>query len=52
MKIIACGDTHGRVNWKKIAEKELATCDKFIFIGELSDILVYLYVWNNTKYTV
>jgi hypothetical protein len=37
MKIIALGDTHGRNNWKAIAEKELATCDKFIFIGDYFD---------------
>ena len=36
-RIICLGDTHGRVNWKKIAEKELATCDKFIFIGDYFD---------------
>ena len=37
MRIIALGDTHGRNNWKAIAEKELATCDKFIFIGDYFD---------------
>lgn len=37
MKIIVLGDTHGRNSWKAIAEKELATCDKFIFIGDYFD---------------
>jgi hypothetical protein len=37
MKVIALGDTHGRINWKAIAEKELATCDKFVFIGDYFD---------------
>lgn len=37
MRIIACGDTHGRVDWKKIVEKELATCNKFVFIGDYFD---------------
>jgi predicted MPP superfamily phosphohydrolase len=36
-RIICLGDTHGRVDWKAIAEKELATCDKFIFIGDFFD---------------
>jgi predicted phosphodiesterase len=36
MKIIAIGDTHGRVNWKKIVEKE-ASADKIIFIGDYFD---------------
>lgn len=35
MRIIVLGDTHGRNAWKAIAEKELATCDRFIFIGDL-----------------
>jgi len=37
MRVIALGDTHGRNNWKAIAEKELATCDKFVFIGDFFD---------------
>lgn len=37
MKLIAIGDTHGRVDWKKIVEKELATCDKLIFMGDYFD---------------
>lgn len=37
MRVIALGDTHGRNNWKAIAEKELATCDKFVFIGDYFD---------------
>lgn len=51
MKIVALGDTHGRLNWKVIVTKENES-DKIIFIGELSDNAVYLYTWNNTKYIV
>ena len=36
-RIICLGDTHGRVDWKSIAEKELTTCDKFIFMGDYFD---------------
>lgn len=36
-RIICLGDTHGRVDWKAIAEKELTTCDKFLFIGDYFD---------------
>ena len=36
MKIIVVGDTHGRQNWKQIAEKE-NDFDKFIFIGDYFD---------------
>lgn len=37
MRVIALGDTHGRNNWKAIAEKELATCNKFVFVGDYFD---------------
>lgn len=36
MKIVALGDTHGRVNWKEIVKKEV-DADKFIFIGDYFD---------------
>lgn len=36
MRIIALGDTHGRVNWKEIVEKE-KNADKIIFIGDYFD---------------
>jgi predicted phosphodiesterase len=35
-RIICLGDTHGRVNWKKIVKKE-ASADKIIFIGDFFD---------------
>lgn len=34
MKTIALGDTHGRLKWKEILEKN-KDADKVIFIGEL-----------------
>lgn len=37
MRIVSCGDTHGRLNWKDIVEKELESSDKFIFIGDYFD---------------
>jgi hypothetical protein len=37
MKIVTCGDTHGRLNWKDIVAKELESSDKFIFIGDYFD---------------
>lgn len=37
MKIVTCGDTHGRLNWKDIVVKELESSDKFIFIGDYFD---------------
>ena len=37
MKIIALGDTHGRVIWKDIVAKELESSDKIIFIGDYFD---------------
>jgi hypothetical protein len=36
-RIIALGDTHGRTNWKDIADKELNQCDRFIFMGDYFD---------------
>ena len=36
MRIITCGDTHGRVKWKEIVAKE-ASADKIIFIGDYFD---------------
>lgn len=36
MKIVAVGDTHGRLKWKEIVIKE-ADADKFIFIGDYFD---------------
>lgn len=36
MKIIAIGDTHGRVLWKEIVQKE-RDADKIIFIGDYFD---------------
>jgi len=37
MKLVALGDTHGRVLWKEIITKEEATADKIIFIGDYFD---------------
>lgn len=37
MKIVALGDIHGRDSWEKIAQEELDSCDKFIFIGDYFD---------------
>lgn len=34
MRIVALGDTHGRVLWKEIVAKE-KDADKIVFIGEL-----------------
>lgn len=36
MKIIALGDTHGRLNWKEIVAKETEV-DKIVFIGDYFD---------------
>ena len=36
MKIIALGDTHGRLNWKDIVAKE-TDVDKIVFIGDYFD---------------
>lgn len=36
MRIVALGDTHGRVNWKEIVAKE-AAADKIVFIGDYFD---------------
>lgn len=36
MRIVALGDTHGRVNWKEIVAKE-AAADKIIFMGDYFD---------------
>lgn len=36
MKVIALGDTHGRLNWKDITTKE-ADADKIVFIGDYFD---------------
>jgi hypothetical protein len=36
MRIVALGDTHGRVNWKEIVAKE-AAADKILFIGDYFD---------------
>jgi hypothetical protein len=36
-RIICCGDTHGRINWKEIANLELNQCDRFIFVGDYFD---------------
>lgn len=36
MKIVACGDTHGRLNWKNIVAKE-TDVDKVVFIGDYFD---------------
>ena len=36
MKIVALGDTHGRVLWKEIIEKE-KDADKIVFIGDYFD---------------
>lgn len=37
MKVIAIGDVHGRSDWKRVAEKEIETCDKLVFIGDYFD---------------
>lgn len=37
MKIVALGDTHGRVVWKRIVANEEATADKIIFMGDYFD---------------
>ncbi len=37
MKIVALGDTHGRLNWKDIVAKELESSDKIVFIGDYFD---------------
>ena len=37
MKLIALGDTHGRLNWKDIVAKELESSDRVIFIGDYFD---------------
>ena len=37
MKIVALGDTHGRVVWKEIVAKELDSSDKIVFIGDYFD---------------
>jgi predicted phosphodiesterase len=36
MKIVALGDTHGRLNWKEIVAKETGV-DKIVFIGDYFD---------------
>lgn len=36
MKIVALGDTHGRLNWKDIVAKE-TDADKIVFIGDYFD---------------
>ncbi len=50
-RICAIGDTHGRFIWKSIVIQE-ADADLFIFIGDLFDISIYLYIWKNIKYIV
>lgn len=37
MRIVSCGDIHGRVIWKDIVTKELESSDKIIFIGDYFD---------------
>lgn len=37
MRIIAVGDTHGRDKWRRVADNELESCDKFVFIGDYFD---------------
>lgn len=37
MKIVALGDTHGRVIWKDIVDQEIMSADKFIMIGDYFD---------------
>lgn len=37
MKILAIGDTHGRVKWKDMVAKEGSDADKIIFIGDYFD---------------
>lgn len=37
MRLIALGDTHGRLNWKEIVAKELESSDKIVFIGDYFD---------------
>jgi hypothetical protein len=37
MRIVALGDTHGRVIWKDIVDKEIIAADKIIFIGDYFD---------------
>jgi hypothetical protein len=37
MKIVALGDTHGRVIWKDIIDQEIMSADKIIFIGDYFD---------------
>lgn len=36
-KLIALGDTHGRLNWENIVTKELELADKIIFLGDYFD---------------
>jgi len=36
MRLIVLGDTHGRLNWKEIVEKE-SDADKIVFIGDYFD---------------
>ena len=37
MRLIALGDTHGRLNWEEIVAKELESSDKIIFMGDYFD---------------
>jgi hypothetical protein len=37
MRIVSCGDIHGRVIWRSIVDKELINVDKFIFMGDYFD---------------
>ena len=37
MRIVSCGDIHGRTIWKDIVGKELESSDRIIFIGDYFD---------------
>lgn len=37
MKILICGDIHGRTFWKDAIDKHLDECDKVIFLGDYLD---------------
>lgn len=37
MKILICGDIHGRTFWKKAVEKYAAECNRIVFLGDYLD---------------
>ena len=44
MKILICGDIHGRTFWKDAVEKHEKECDKIIFLGDYLDPYPWEYI--------